>query len=117
VFNIISDPYVIRFLPQIKNSFVEGLNQYCSKVGCKKPSEDLLKPLSTVVDISKSDRSGQAGDVPFEWYIAKPAAALKMVTVYFGSYIYCIQATVGDSVTKWLSDEYGNKNSAYGKDW
>ena len=44
IFGRINDTYIKQNLPQIKTSFVVGMSQYCSRVGCRVPGDDRPKP-------------------------------------------------------------------------
>lgn len=61
IFDKVTIPSVKSNLTKVKASFAAGLNTYCTKMGCKKPTNDLPKPPAAKVELSNSTYAGGDG--------------------------------------------------------
>ena len=116
IFDKVSIPNIKSNLTKVKASFATGLNAYCTKMGCKKPTNDLPKPPAAKVELFNSTYAGGDGGDGYYWASTNPIVNVKKFLVYSGSNIDIIQLLVSDGVTSIYSPQFGQSKTRY-SDW
>ena len=94
-------------LAKVKTSFIIALTNYCHKLGCKKPIDDLPKPGPAKIEVTNSPPFGGGGGGPFSFFIPNPLVNVKSFLVRWGNWVNTIQMQFTDGVKSTYSPTYG----------
>ena len=104
-------------LAKVKKSFVTALVDYCHKIGCKKPIDDLPKPGPAKVELENSPPFGGPGGMPFQFVIPNPLVNVKSFLIRAGNWVNTVQMLFTDGVKSTYSPAYGTNTDASFYQW